>query len=59
VVAVKEKELLSRSQNDIGISGELLQQHLQRMGKTIGAPWRQDEKYASLAAWIASCARST
>jgi hypothetical protein len=58
VVAVKEKELLSRSQNDIGISGELIQQNLQRMGKAIGAPWRQDEKFASLAAWIARSARS-
>jgi hypothetical protein len=58
VVAVKEKELMSRSQNDIGFSGELLLQHLQRIGKAIGPPWRQDEKYASLAAWIASCARS-
>ena len=56
VVAVKEKELMSRSQNDIGLSGELIQQHLQRMGKAIGAPWRQDEKYACLAAWIARCA---
>lgn len=56
VIAVKEKELMSRSQNDIGISGELIQQHLQRMGKAIGAPWRQDEKYASLAAWIARSA---
>jgi hypothetical protein len=54
VVAVKEKELMVRAQNDIGISGELIEQHLQRMGKAIGAPWRQDEKYAGLAAWIAS-----
>jgi hypothetical protein len=56
VVVVKEKELVSRSQNDIGISGEQIQQHLQQMGKAIGPPWRQDEKYASLAAWIASSA---
>jgi hypothetical protein len=58
VVAVMEKELMSCAQNDIGISGELIEQHLQRMGKAIGAPWRQDEKYACLAAWIARSARS-
>jgi hypothetical protein len=58
VIAVKQKELMSRSQENIGISAELIQQHLQRMGKAIGAPWRQDEKYASLAAWIARSARS-
>jgi hypothetical protein len=59
VVAVKEKEIMSRSQKDMGISGELIEQHLKRMGKAIGPPWRQDEKHASLAAWIASSTRSS
>jgi hypothetical protein len=59
VVAVKEKELMARAQDDLGISAELIEQHLQRMGKAMGAPWRQDEKYASLAAWIASSGRSS
>lgn len=58
VVAVKEKELIARASKDIGISGELIDRHLQRMGKAIGPPWRQDEKHASLAAWIASSAGS-
>jgi len=58
VVAVKEKELVARAPKDIGISGELIDQHLERMGKAIGPPWRQDEKHASLAAWIASSAGS-
>jgi hypothetical protein len=53
VVAVKEKELMSRAQDELGISGELIEQHLQRLGKAIGAPWRQDEKRASLVAWMA------
>ena len=51
VVAVKEKELIARAAKDLG---ELIDRHLQRMGKAIGPPWRQDEKHASLAAWIAS-----
>ena len=54
VLAVKEKELIARAPEDLGISGGLIDQHLQRMGKAIGPPWRQDEKHASLAAWIAS-----
>ena len=58
VVAVKEKELIARAAKDIGISGELIDRHLQRMGKAIGPPWRQDEKHASLAAWIATSAGS-
>jgi len=58
VVAVKEKELIARAAKDIGISRELIDQHLQRMGKAIGPPWRQDEKNASLAAWTAGLAGS-
>jgi hypothetical protein len=54
VVAVKEKELIARAAKDLGISGELIDRHLQRMGRAIGPPWRQDEKHASLAGWIAS-----
>jgi hypothetical protein len=53
VVAVQEKELMSRAQGQLGISAQLIQQNMQRMGKAIGAPWRQDEKAASLVAWIA------
>ncbi len=53
VVAVNQKELMSRAQNQLGMSGEGIQQHLQRMGKAIGAPWQQDEKSATLVAWIA------
>jgi hypothetical protein len=59
VVAVKEKELMARAQDQIGMSAELIQQHLQRMGKAIGAPWRQDEKLASLVAWIALASGSS
>jgi hypothetical protein len=57
-VSVKKKELIARAAKDIGISGELIDRHLQRMGKAIGPPWRQDEKHASLAAWTASSAGS-
>ena len=53
VVAVKEKELMSRAQSELRISGELIERHLQRMGKAIGTPWRQDEKLASVVAWMA------
>jgi hypothetical protein len=58
VVAVTEKELMPRLESEIGVSAEVVQQNLQRVGKEIGAPWRQDQKYASLAAWIASAVRS-
>ena len=30
-----------------------LQQLIDGLGKSLGPPWRQDEKLASMAAWIA------
>jgi hypothetical protein len=56
VTSVKEKEALIRSSSGLGISDEGIQQHLARMGKTVGPPWRQDEKSATLAAWLALAA---
>jgi hypothetical protein len=50
---VKEKELLMRCQEELHIPEEELQDHLARMGRSIGPPWRQDEKFATLAAWLA------
>jgi hypothetical protein len=59
VTAVKEKELLARCPAKLGATEEVIQQRLVRMGKTIGAPWRQDEKYASLVAWMALAATTS
>lgn len=50
---MKDKELLARAPGELGISEAVMQQHLARMGKTIGPPWRQDEKFACLVAWMA------
>jgi hypothetical protein len=43
---VKEKELLSTA-------GTELAQRVDRLGKILGSPWRQDEKYATLAGLLA------
>ena len=56
LTSVKEKQALIQSSSGLGISEEGIQQHLARMGKTIGPPWRQDEKAATLAAWLALAA---
>ena len=56
ITGVKEKEAWMRSLSELGISEEGIQQHLSRMGKAIGPPWRQDEKSATLAAWLALAA---
>jgi len=56
VTGVKEKEALIQSPSGLGISEEGILQHLARIGKTIGPPWQQDEKSATLAAWLALAA---
>jgi len=53
---VKEKELYARVQNEFGLAQKDVQYHLVRMGRLIGPPWRQDEKLATLAAWLALAA---
>jgi hypothetical protein len=32
---------------------EVLLRKLRLLGKTVGSPWSQDEKFATLAAWVA------
>ena len=56
VTGVKEKEAWIRTSSQLGISKAGIQHHLARMGKAIGPPWRQDEKSATLAAWLALAA---
>jgi hypothetical protein len=38
---------------ELGCTGDTLRDLLAGLGRTIGPPWRQDEKEATLAAWIA------
>ena len=43
VAGVKERELVERCEEQLGRIADL--------GRTIGPPWTQDQKYAALAAW--------
>jgi hypothetical protein len=56
VVRVKEKELLPRCETELHISQDALDRHLASIGSLIGPPWRQDEKLATLVAWLALAA---
>ena len=55
VRTVQEKVLLAQCPAILGIPETAVQQHLSRIGKAIGSPWRQDEKFATLVAWMALC----
>lgn len=58
VVQIKERELFDKASSTLGLSRSALQQYLQTAGKELGPPWRQDEKFATLAAWIALASAS-
>jgi len=53
VTAVRERELFVQSTAELGISADELQRHLAEIGKPLGPPWGQDEKYAALVGWLA------
>lgn len=58
VTGVKERELLAQASAVLGKSDAELQSYLQKMGRELGPPWTQDEKNATLAAWLALAATS-
>src|SRR6266850_4969891 len=51
--AVKERELLDRAGQAFRIKSAALLQRVTELGRPLGAPWSQDEKFATLAAWLA------
>jgi hypothetical protein len=55
---IKEKELLDRAAEAIRCKPGVLMRRVTELGRTFGAPWSQDEKFAALAAWLALAAPS-
>jgi hypothetical protein len=53
VTKVKEREIWERGTTALRRPATDLQQRIDTLGKSLGPPWRQDEKLASMAAWIA------
>ena len=53
VTKVKEREIWDRGTVVFRLPSEDLQLQIDGLGKSLGPPWRVDEKLASLAAWIA------
>ena len=53
VRVVRERELLDVCLAELELSPDKLQHRLANWGRVLGPPWRQDEKYAALAAWLA------
>lgn len=53
VLRVKERELRERCTIGLGVGAGDLDRRLAELGRALGPPWRQDEKLATLAAWLA------
>ncbi len=56
---IKEKELLERAKTALRMQPAVLLRRVTELGKPFGAPWSQDEKFATLAAWLALVSRSS
>ena len=50
---IKEKELLDRAGQVLRIKGNDLMSRVTELGGPFGSPWSQDEKFATVAAWLA------
>ena len=59
VTGVKERDVLAQASAVLGKSATELQSYLRKMGSELGPPWTEDEKYATLAAWLALAASET
>lgn len=55
VSRVREKEVVAEGVRRLGVAKAALLKILTELGRGLGAPWSQDEKYAALAAWMALC----
>jgi hypothetical protein len=54
---IKEKELPERAGQVLRAKPNELMRRVTELGRSFGAPWSQDEKYATLAAWLALASR--
>jgi hypothetical protein len=50
---VKERELLERAAENLRCSEDALLRRVTELGRPLGSPWSQDEKFATLVAWLA------
>jgi hypothetical protein len=50
---IKEKELVERAGQVLRFKGDGLMRRVTELGKPLGSPWSQDEKFATLTAWLA------
>jgi hypothetical protein len=50
---VKERELLDRTGRAFRLKPADIRRRVTELGRSLGSPWSQDEKFATMAAWLA------
>jgi hypothetical protein len=50
---MKERQLLECAGQVLRLKGDALMRRVTELGRPLGSPWSQDEKFATLAAWLA------
>jgi hypothetical protein len=53
VTKIKDRELLTKASVTLRKKPAALTRFINDLGKPLGSPWTQDEKFATLAAWLA------
>jgi hypothetical protein len=54
VVSTRERELLEQAAKVLRVARPSLLRRVTELGRPHGSPWTQDEKFATLAAWLAA-----
>ena len=54
---IKERELLATASKSLRRNPAALTRFITDLGRPLGSPWTQDEKFATLAAWLALAAK--
>lgn len=54
---LKERELLEHAAENLRCNEHALMRRVTELGRPLGSPWSQDEKFATLAAWLALSGR--
>ena len=57
VTTIKERELLAFASTTLRRKPPALNRFIDDLGKPLGSPWTQDEKFATVAAWLALTAK--
>ena len=57
--SIKERALLEVAGTALHLKTTELMRRVTDLGKPLGSPWSQDEKYAALAAWVTLTSRNT